>query len=185
MAQVGIISAYQLGIHNHLNNDNGGILHDYSRHGAFRIPIRTGALAISTDSPGDMNTNLAAMTKIKELRIDETRPARVVITYEYWSLMGGVNHVDAQLYINGVAVGPLQHGAGPATITYNHDAGFTKGDLIQVWGRRYTAGDECHIDNFSINYDWAILWFGDGTQNVLVTALPVTDIDELAHTAIL
>lgn len=185
MPQVGIYSAYQLGLHNHLNATQGGILNDYSRHGAYRIPQRTGGLAIHTAAPGETFTGLNVMTLLKELRIDETRPGRVQVNYDYWSLLGGANNVNARFYVNGVAVGALQTGPGPTTVTENYDVGFTNGDLLQIWGRRIAAGDECHIDNFYIAYDWHLLYFGDGTINNLVTTLPLTDADDLLNTVIM
>ena len=182
--QVGVQSGARIGLHSHLNISQGGILNEYSRHGAYKRFYRTGAGIIHT-SGGVPNFNASAvMTLIKSLRIDETRPGQCLINYTYASGGTGFNAVDARFYVNGIPVGVLQSGMG-AVVQENYDVGFTNGDLVQIWGRRITAGDQCDITNFYIEYDWRIPGFGDGTFNNLNTALPVSDIDELLHTEIL
>ena len=188
--QVGVQSGARIGLHSHLNISQGGILNEYSRYGAYKRFYRTGAGIIHTSGGAQNATNLNVMTLIKSLRIDETRPGQTLLRYTYESALGGIDHVDAQAFIYRAGAifwtgGGPNHGAGPTIITENYDNGFIDGDLIQVWGRIYTGGDDCIITNFELEYDWRIPGFGDGTFNNLNTALPVSDIDELLHTEIL
>jgi len=191
--QVGVQSGARIGLHSHLNMSQGGILNEYSRYGAYKRFYRTGAGIIHTSGGLPNSTGVIVpnpMVLIKSLRIDETRPGQCILHYTYACGGGGIDHVDAQAFIYRAGAlfwtgaGP-NHGAGPTVITENYDNGFIAGDLIQVWGRAYVAGDTCDILVFDIEYDWRIPGFGDGTFNNLNTALPVSDIDELLHTEIL
>jgi len=190
--QVGIYPTFQLGIHDHLTDDRGGVLNAYSRYGAYKRMYRTGAGLIHTSGGAPNTTDVLfplPMALIKSLRIDETRPGQVILRYTYESPVG-MDHVDAQAFIYRAGAvfwtgGGPNHGFGPTTIAENYNNGFIAGDLVQVWGRVYDALDICLITNLEIEYDWRIPGFGDGTFNNLNTALPVSDLDELLHTEIL
>jgi len=186
MAQIGIYSVALLMQHDHLNTTMGGILNSYSRDGAFRSFYRTGPGHVVTPGSAAASTTNAALTLLMEIRIDETRLGQCIISYTYWSTLGGANHVDARLYLNGAVLGPLSHGAGPTIVAHNHDLGFTAGDLVQIWGNRIIGGDTCNIDTFTLTYDWELVQFGSSaTRNQLATHLPLDDHDELEHTVTL
>ena len=183
MPQVGIYSAYQLGLHNHLDNTNGGILNDYSRYGAYRRPFRTGALAISCPNDAVVQGNWGPYTLMKETLINVAQPGNYHIDWEMAN-NDNVTSVDTIFYVNDVAVSGVQSRAlaayGPKE--FHYDINLAAGDRLQIYGR--ANGDIVKVRNFRINYDWQIEYFGDGTSRVLVTSLPLSDADLLDFTVV-
>lgn len=188
MAQVGIYSAYQLGLHSHLDNNNGGILNAYSRHGAYRVPYRAGALALHVDNDAEVFIAGAGVyTLLKQFTVGTvygvaTALAGVRFTWEMKNF-DNLTNVAARVYINGVAVGAVQNNNTNVYVAKltNYDAVLAVGDLLQIWGN--DVGDSCYIRNFRVYYDWCIAYFGDGTYNRLTTTLPLIDADALDLTA--
>ena len=183
-AQVGCLSAFQLGIHDHLSDERGGILNAYSRDGAYRTPYRTGALALGCGNPTERDSDAAAYALIKETRINVLQEGRFSISWNQRST-SGVDFVYTKVYINGIAFGAEKTTLNVAyvTETQNYDVDLAAGDLIQIWGR---ADNPTHlrVRNFSVKYDWGLSYFGDGTRNNLVTRLPLSDVDIIDFTAV-
>src|SRR4030042_3075463 len=103
-AQRGVYSASLLMLHNHLNDNLGGILNAYSRDGAYRTPYRTGALAIGCGNPAERDSDAAVYTLIKETIINVAQEGRYQISWQYRSTTG-VDFVYTKVYVNGVAFG--------------------------------------------------------------------------------
>jgi hypothetical protein len=183
-AQVGCLSAFQLGIHDHLSNERGGILNAYSRDGAYRMPYRTGALAVGCGNPAERDTDAIAYVLVKQTRVNVMQEGRYQVSWQFRST-SGVDFVYTKVYINGVAFGAEKTTLNVAyqDAIQNYDVDFAAGDLIEVWGY---ADNPTHlrVRNLSIKYDWGLSQFGDGTRNNLVTVLPLSDNDVLGFTAI-
>jgi len=184
-AQVGCLSAFQLGIHDHLSDERGGILNAYSRDGAYRTPYRTGALALGCGNPTERDSDAAAYALIKETVINVMQEGRYRIAWQYRSTTG-VDFVYTKVYVNGVAFGGEKSTLAIAyqDATQNYDVDLAAGDRIQIWGH---ADNPTHlrVRNFSVLYDWGLSQFGDGTRNNLVTRLPLSDVDIIDFTAVL
>ena len=184
MAQAGIYSAYQLGLHNHLDNTNGGILNDYSRFGAFREAYRTGALAVHVDNDAEVTSAAAVYTLLKQFTIRTAQKGEYRIAWESASTVAGQD-IATRFYVNGVAVGAADthDSAIYQAVTEDYDIDLALGDLIQVYGRRVGACS-VKVRNFRIYYDWAIKYFHDGTHGrVLTTPLTLSDTTALDVTA--
>jgi hypothetical protein len=184
-AQVGVFSSYQMGLHNHLNDAQGGALNEYSRDGAYRRPYRAGALAVHIDSDAERSTASAIYTKLKEIRIETAQPGRYRIAWQARSDDVGQD-IKTRFHVNGAIVSPEMTEGVVAyqDESHNYDVDLAAGDLLQIFGKRVGA-TTCYVRNFRIYYDWRIEYFGDGSRNTLVTALPVSDADLLDFTAVL
>lgn len=189
MSQVGLASSAFLRIHNHLNNDQGGILADYSRYGAFRAPSRAGAMALHVDNDADRNTPLNVYTLLKQFVVDYRWNYRGTVQLR-WQMFTSVpgQDVGSKAYINGApmpgAADEVTNLAAPQDYTHDYDVGLASGDLIQIYGIRIGAGGtSCHVLNFRLYYDWSIFHFGDGTTHLLNAALALTDVDPLEISA--
>lgn len=183
MAQRGIYSAYQLGLHNHLDNNNGGILNEYSRFGAFREAYRTGALAVHVDNDGAQSDVGIIYSLLKQFTVVTAQRGEFRISWEMRNADNATN-VETKFYVNNVAVSAAQNNATNvyAAKTYNYDVDLAVGDLLQIWGN--ANGDEVFARNFRVYYDWAIKYFWDGTDGrVLATPLVLTDVSALDVTA--
>ena len=183
MPQVGIYSAYQLGMHNHLNNDNGGILVDYSRFGAFRAPSRLAAT---------LNHTYATMRQTGELVYTLLKQIEVTYLYNYggtcqirWQMStnSAGDDVGSAFFVNDVQVGvdEITNLVAYQNYTHNYDVGLNSGDRLQIWGMRIGGGAavRCRVQNFAIYYDWRIYHFGDGTSHVCTTPIALSDADDL------
>jgi len=179
--QRGIYPTFQLGIHDHLDDDRGGILNAYSRDGAFRKPYRTGALAIQCANNAERTTAIPGYSLLKETRINAAQPGRYRI---FWRMKNadGATTVNARFRVNGVNVSVVQSTASAVYVnkTHNYDVDLAAGDLLQIWGDPVT--DEIFIDQFRIYYDWGLYQFGDGGRANLVTLLPLSSVDLLDFT---
>ena len=180
MGQVGIYSASLLGMHNHLNDSQGGLLNEYSRDGAYRTPYRTGALAVSTQSPLEKISTSLVWAKIKQIRVNKAYPGQFVMSWTMRNLLGA-HDVHSRFYVNDAPIGAdeADDSAIPVTKIHNYDVALAAGDLLQIWGYRADVGDEVAIEMFEIKYDWGIKYFGDGTRNNLATILLLVDTDVL------
>ncbi len=184
MSQVGIYSAYQLGLHNHLNNSQGGVLNDYSRFGAFREAYRTGPLAVHVDNDAEVQSAAAIYTLLKQFTVVTAQKGEYRIAWQSASTVGGQN-ISTRFYVNGAAVGAADthNSAIYQDVTEDYDIDLAAGDLIQVYGRRVGAC-EVKVRNFRIYYDWAVKYFHDGTNGrVLTTPLALADTTALDVTA--
>lgn len=177
MPQVGVYSAYQLGLHNHLDNNNGGILNDYSRYGAFRSAYRTGALALHVDNDAaKTDTPGPGWIMLKEIRINADYEGQWRISFQMRNA-DNVTNVSAEFYVNGVPTGGIQNSVSNiyATKTYNYDIDLAENDLLQLWGD--PNGDTIDVRQFRIYYDWRLAHFGDGTILNLATPVALSDAD--------
>ena len=181
--QVGCQSGTRTSIHNHLNISQGGVLNDYSRYGAYR-QIYRGALARALSNAADKTTTSPVWTLLKQITINQNQKGQCQISYDAFSAVGAVA-VDSRVYVNGVAVGPINSCINPTTFDFDYDVDLVDGDMIQIWGKRNGAGDTIHVENMFIRYDWNIAYFGDGTSRVLTAPLALTDVDLLLHTDVL
>lgn len=177
MPQVGIYSAYQLGLHNHLNASNGGILNEYSRYGAYRSLYRTGALALHVDNDAETNLNNAIYIKMKEIQINEDYEGQIRVAWQAHSSVA-LQEIRTRFYLNGVAVGAE---CDEDVVAYqdeveNYDVGLVAGDLFQIYGKRVGAC-VCYVRNFRLYYDWRLAHFGDGTIMNLATPVALSDAD--------
>lgn len=184
-AQVGCLSAFQLGIHDHLSDERGGILNAYSRYGAYRRPYRTGALVLSCDNDTERQTFSLIPVLLKETRINVAQPGRYRVRWEMKNDLGVIN-VSSRFYVNGAIVGALNTNGTDVWTEYfhNYDVDLAAGDLLQVWGFTANIGDRCWVRDFHIHFDWGLPGFGDGTLNNLVTGLPLSDAGLLDFTAV-
>jgi hypothetical protein len=181
--QVGIYSASQLPIHNHLNDNMGGILNEYSRFGAYREAYRTGALAVSVPSLILKDSASLVETLIKQIRINQAYRGQWRIEWEFFSTLGA-SDVHTRLFLNGAPLSVDYFTTSVVNVpeAYNHDVDFAAGDLVQIWGYREGAGDRVNVENFRIRYDWGIKYFGDGTSRVLPAPMALVDVDVLDFT---
>ena len=182
--QVGIYPSFQLGIHDHLSDDRGGLLNAYSRDGAFRKPYRTGALAIHCDDDAERSTISPAYVKIKEILVNAAQPGRYRIN---WQMKNGASmgNVVSRLYVNGAAVGAVHTLNSNIWTNFgdDYDVDLASGDLLQIYGGRSGGGGETtYIRNFRVCYDWGLYQFGDGGRVNLVTLLALTSLDLLDFT---
>jgi len=184
-AQVGILSAFQLGQHDHLSAERGGLLHAYSRYGAFRTPYRTGALIVHCDNDVENSYAGIGFDAVKETLINVAQPGRYRISWRMKNF-DNVTAVHARVAINDVDI-PASDQANATDVyvgkTYNYDVDLAAGDRVQIVGD--PVGDRVFIDEFRIYYDWGIAYFGDGTFNNLVTLLPLSDAELLDFAVVL
>ena len=175
--QVGVQSGAKIGIHNHLNISQGGILN----LSGFRRPYRTGALALSVNNdPEKLEATGAiwpATALMKEIRINTAQVGNFRIAWEMRNDLNVIN-MYTQLYVNGVAVGAPSINGSSVYLpwTRNYDVNLAAGDLIQLYGARTAVGDNCYAQLFRISYDWHIEYFND---NILNTSLPLSNADLL------
>lgn len=185
MAQRGIYSAYQLGLHNHLDNNNGGILNEYSRFGAYRETYRTGALAVHVDNDAEVHlAGGAGFVVLKQFTIDTAQRGEFRISWEMRNVDNATT-VHARVAINDVDI-PASDQSTAVNVyggkTYNYDVDLALGDRVQIAGD--PQGDDIYIRSFRIYYDWSIKYFHDGTNGrVLVTPLALSDVEALDVTA--
>ena len=181
-AQVGIYSAYQLGIHGHLNNDDGGILNEYSRDGAFMEAYRTGALAVHVDNDAEVLTGLDGYILLKQFSVNTAERGEFRFTWQSRTNWAG-QPIWTQFYVNGVAVGAEDTHAFEAyqNVLHNYDVNLAAGDLLQIYGKA-TMGASLFVRNFRIYYDWALKYFGNA-EKTLTAPLALTNADLLDVTA--
>jgi hypothetical protein len=183
MGQVGVYSASMLSIHNHLNDSMGGTLNDYSRYGAYREAYRTGPLNVSASSLIPKHSGSLVEVLIKQIRINKAYRGSWHIVWDFFATIGA-SDVHSRLMLNGVALSPDYNTTSllPVTKTYGHDVDLAVDDLIQIFGYKEGVGDNVNIENFQVQYDWGIKYFGDGTVMNLTTMLPLSDNDVIDFT---
>ena len=175
--QVGVQSGARIGIHNHLNISQGGILN----LSGFRRPYRTGVLALSVNNDAEKleatGAILPAYALMKEIRINTAQVGQYRIAWEMRNDLNVIN-MYTQLWVNGVAVGASSASGSSVYLPYtrNYDVNLAAGDLIQLYGSRNAVGDWCYVQLFRIYYDWHIEYFND---NILNTSLPLSNADLL------
>jgi len=161
MSQVGIYSAYQLGLHDHSSITQGGIL-IYDK----RI---VGANVVIFNNPAKSTTN-AGFTKLKETTILEASLGSCTIYFTLEATAGG-GSVNGRLYFNGAAVG-VDHSATPGPTIFNDvlNQDFAVGDKIQIYGHG-SGANTCTISLVEIRYSSGVHTIATRT---LVTDLPST-----------
>jgi hypothetical protein len=185
-AQVGIYSAYQLGLHNHEDASNGGILVVYSRYGAYRAPTAgatvTGAHNLTVRTRvGTLGYETIKLTNINPVNIDGFQAGTWRVSFDM-KTDTAPNQVDAMAFLvhNGVwtASGVFSDiTGGYVTKTWNTGA-YTiyDGDqlIIQV-NDPLTVG--VSVRNLYLRWTWQIPYFGNGADHVLTAALALNDVD--------
>ena len=169
--QVGVQSGARIGIHNHSNISQGGLINTIGRVSSATLKI---------NNPTLRSTGLPAFTRLKQVRINEDSPGTMRIDYDLeCTVVAGGNSVHGQSRIyrgatllwSGVDNTEL---AGPTTYS---DVGIAidllAGDMVEVWGYR-VAGTVCEISNMVVRYTGSFLSL---LQRVLTTALPITGAD--------
>lgn len=141
------------------------------------IGVAIGTTAVVSNNT-EKSTSSTSYTKLKELRIDETVSGTVVVSFDLYS--SGSGDVMARVYLNGVAVGDEETvtGSTPETFTYDY-ANPTNGDLIQVYGKRVTSGNDCYVLNHQLAYKWRINSISGET---LASPLDLSKTTEILHT---
>ena len=186
--QIGVQSGARIGIHNHLNVSQGGILHEYSRYGAFRTCHRTGALALHVASDTERSGNNAGYLLTKEILINADYVGRWRIRFDHRSTILG-QFIRSRVYVNNMVVsGEFEtDNTGYVTENYNLDIDLQAGDRVQLYCRRAGAGNDYFTRNFRIFYDWHIAGFGDPSLaiNQLTAALALLDNTLIDVTAVL
>lgn len=180
--QIGVQSGARVGIHNHLNISQGGILNEYSRDGAFMETYRTGGLAVHVDNDDEVISGIDALVLVKQFTVDTAQRGEFRFTWQSrTSLLG--EPVNSVLYVNGVAVGADNIHANDVyqNHLHNYDLDLAVGDRIQIYALA-TMGHQVRIQNFRIYYDWAVKYFGDSGK-VLVAPLLLTNNDLIDVTA--
>ena len=183
MGQVGIYSAYQLGIHNHLDNQNGGVLNEYSRDGAYREATNTDTLyihAINDTAVENCHVNWHVM---KQFIVNASQRGKYQITWESRSLYFGED-VRSQIYINDAPFGaPFTHSSNAYQLhSVDYDFDLVEGDLIQIYGAPLTHDNCLYVRHFRIAYNWSIVYFGN-REKTLKTPLELTEDDLIDVTA--
>jgi hypothetical protein len=127
------------------------------------------------------HTNNGAYVKLKEIRLDQDCPVLRVkfdfrkeyINYSYY--------VHARIYLNGSPIGTERAKNNQTYTTYSEDftAGYSDGDLIQLYVKDDGAYDYAQVRNFGI---YASKNITDLDVYELVTPLQTTDV--LANTVI-
>ena len=185
MPQVGVYSAYQLGLHNHLDDNNGGLLNDYSRYGAYREAYAAGT-AITFPNDAEVTVINPAYDLIKEIRVNK---AILGTFYISWRMRNsdGVTSVRSKFYVNGVAKSPEKATTSNvyAGQNYTYSVDLAAGDLLQIYGYSVAGADAIFIDQFRIRFGYQILYFGDGTKFNLTSALALSDTDAPDMTVII
>lgn len=176
MGQVGIYSASLLMLHDHLDDNFGGVLNAYSRDGAFMETYRTGALAVHVANDAEVNSSIGIMTLLKQYTANRDIKGEFQFRWDSRSSVLGIQ-ISTRLYVNNVAVGVLDtHDSnGYDTIIANYDLDIAAGDLLQLWGRRHGA-NTVFVRNFRIYYDWAIKYFGNN-QKLLTAPLNLANTE--------
>ena len=80
--QVGVQSGAKIGIHNHQNISQGGLLDLYSDFRGFGVPFNTGALAINVANDTARSTSNGAYTLLKEIRSNVLQPGSFLISFD-------------------------------------------------------------------------------------------------------
>jgi len=185
MPQVGIPSSAFLRIHNHLNDDQGGVLNEYSRFGAFREAYRTGALAVHVDNDPERSVaGMAGYVLLKQFTVNVAQRGEYRISWEMRNA-DDATPVHVRVAINGVDI-PASDQVTALNIyvgkIYNYDVDLAEGDLVQLFGD--PQGDEVFVQSFRLYYDWCVKYFHDGTNGrVLVAPLALSDVSLIDVTA--
>ena len=182
MAQVGVYSAALLMQHSHLDANQGGVLNDYSRFGAYRESVSSGATCVIPHDPeGDEAALILSL--VKEIRINLAYRGTFNITWQYRST-DGINNVETRFYVNGAPQGALYVTSNIAyqNVAETYLVDFAQNDLVQLYARATNAATSCRYRNFRITYDWELQYFGDGTYFNLAVPLALTDADLLDYT---
>lgn len=142
MPQVGIYSSYQLGLHDHSNNNLGGLLGTIERV--------AGAVVNDVVSAGDSLTAAAAFTLVKRVRINEVTPGEMDISFD---LQASAGTAHGRIYVNGVAVGLDQTQAAPAVGTKTEAIirDFAAGDNVEIYAY-CTGGGTAHVTALTFTY---------------------------------
>jgi len=121
----------------------------------IRFPLRKTAVSTTLQHSSDTEktTNSATYVKLKEILINNDYDA-IRIKFDIQSSNNN-NNTYGRIYKNGVAIGTEQASGLGGYVTKSEDFNndFKVGDLLQLYGRRESASDDCDVKNFRIYYD--------------------------------
>lgn len=99
-------------------------------------------------SPNEVSLTNSSFIKVKEI-ISNFDAGTVRLKFEIKIISN--NTVYAQIYKNGVAVGTLRSSTSNLYTAFSEDIVFSKGDLIQLYARTFTASSSVQVRNFQIS----------------------------------
>lgn len=183
--QVGCQSGSKLSLHSHLNISQGGILNAYSRDGAYRETWSGAAAVTISNDAARVMTGTIGWERIKRIivntiGIDGFQKGSMTMRFDMQTNTAP-NAVSAQICINhnGVETWSIvftDATGGYVQKTHVFTGTLYEGDEVQIWVDD-NGGDGVSIRNFRLSFGWRIPYFGDGTENVLTTPLPLNDTD--------
>jgi hypothetical protein len=136
----------------------------------------TPLVTISQDT--EKTTSSTSYAKLKEMRFNAAAAGTIQFQYSVHSASTG--DVQTAWYKNGVLVAEdTVHTGTGAEIFYYSFTGIAANDLIQVYGKRITVGNACHVINFRAQYKWVISAIGGKT---LTASLSTTDTTVISTT---
>lgn len=112
-------------------------------------PWAPGDAEIYTDAVTATHTGSTVMTKVKEAELGHDGSLRIAFTL---AETGGPSSggAEAQIFRNGVAVGTLR--AATSSSTFSEDiAGWSSGDLLQVFARPLNAARSADVSNLAVS----------------------------------
>ena len=175
--QMGIYSAYQLGIHDHSTDALGG-----------RIFWEERIIGANITTPATLNAatqsdTVIVLTLMKQITILEDSPGTMTVYFNVWR---GVNvgNVESAVYLNDVIVGGSwteNPGLSPG-VQHSRVVGadLVAGDRIQIYGRIVTSNEVFVADQY-LEYSYGILRLSDRTMNPILGtdyALPVPQTND-------
>jgi hypothetical protein len=176
-AQVGILSLAQLQLHDHYNDNSGGIINVLARTASATQKINNLA-ARQTTSP--------AWVMVKSILILENSPGAPAGGMDIdWLLScagGGVAHSQVRVYRAGIAVftGADLSTAGVATpeTEANIILDLEVNDLVEIWGYHSVggAGKVCQVDTEHVCYTGTIISLSRRALQTALQTTPAADI---------
>ena len=159
--QIGVQSGARVGVHNHSNISQGGVICQETRI--------VGA-AVSIVNWDIRNTNNAGFVKVKEIVIYEASEGSLTVFFDLLRT-AGAGAVNGRLYVNDVAVG-VDHVSNPGPDTWSDVLvdDLVVGDRIQIYAHA-TGGNTATVENMILQYSNSLRAI---STHRLVTALPTT-----------
>jgi hypothetical protein len=135
-------------------------------------------ITVTTANDAEKTNSTTAYAKLKEILIGANYDGAITVQFSMHSTAAG--DVMGQIRKNGVALGPEETVTGTSPTVFDVSyANPRENDLIQVYGKRVTAANVCHINNMRLIYNWTIRSIGGET---LVAPLAITKTTEIGHT---
>lgn len=173
-AQVGVLSLSQLQLHDHYNENSGGVINRIGRVASATVKMTGG---------GQRTTTAGAWVLLKRFIVLEDTPGTMDINVELTRAgAAGTVHCEARLY-RGTTGALLWTGvdnsevAGPTVFT---DAAVAidllAGDRIEIWGYKIGAGTICSVDDLECCYTGYITHFSRRAVNAAILLTAASDI---------